>query len=363
MSEDRRTLRPPAPGTEERIALATRTAREAVPSRPGSVPPPAPPRRASSRPPDPRAEGGQGVRAERVRATVDALGASLPEPPPPDRAARVEAAVRELARSSPEDDEPARRRVLALGPEALPALVRAFPGALWVDPTRPHRPLRSARQVSAVAACLAAFGEPAVPHVSPLLRAPQPVLRVVAALLAADLAHDDLVAPLAARLWDEVPAVRNAAMIALEACRELPAARLMRLDLLRTLEDGSSPAKWRAKAAWTAGQLRDAGAAALLVEQLGAEPEVAKIARDALALLVGRDLGRFRLRWRRFFARHGEAGRLEWLAAALDQPDADARMRAVEELILLTGEGFERRHEAATREGARELAAFYRGLA
>ncbi|MCZ7687430.1 MAG: hypothetical protein M5U28_55300 [Sandaracinaceae bacterium] len=129
MSEDRRTVRPPAPGTEEKVVLATRAAREAVPSRPGSVPPPAspPPRRASSRPPDPRAEGGPAVRAERVRATVDALGTSLPEPPPPDRAARVEALVRELATSSPDADEPMRKRVLALGPDALPALVRAFP--------------------------------------------------------------------------------------------------------------------------------------------------------------------------------------------------------------------------------------------
>lgn len=297
-----------------------------------------------------------------MRATVDALGASLPEPPPPDRAARVEALVRELASSSPDADEPIRKRVLALGPDALPALVRAFPGALWVDPTRPHRPLRSARQVSAVAACLAAFGEAAVPHVPPLLRAPQPVLRVIAALVAADLAHDDLVAPLAARLWDEVPAVRNAAMIALEAARELPAMLLLRQDLAATLDDPSSPAKWRAKAAWTLGQLRDQAAAPLLVEQLGAEAEVARIAREALVLLVGRDLGRFRLRWRRFLARHGAESRREWLAAALDQPSADARMRVVEELILLTGEGFERRHAAATLAGARELAAYYRGL-
>ncbi len=357
------------------MSLRTKVARDAVPSRPGSEAPPTrrpssdpppPTWRRSSRPPpgiataDPRTDEARGVYAERVRTSLDALGASMPEPPPPDRRQRIEALVRELAGAGPEADLPVQKRVLAMGADALPFLASAFPGALWVDLSRPHRPLRTGRKVSAIAACLAAFGEPAVPHVIPMLRAPEPALRVAAALIAADLAHDALVAPLAARLWDDSAAVRNAAMIALGASAHLAEMRKLQGELAATLSDPSSPEGWRAKAAWTVGQLRDPGMAPLLIEQLAAEAVVARIARRSLVLLVGRDLGRFRVRWRRFFAQQGDRSRIEWLIDALDQADERARARALDELVLATGEGFERRAEIATREGAQGLAALYR---
>ncbi len=298
--------------------------------------------------------------AEVARGSLDARALSVPEAPPPDRSERIAALVAELARSGPETDVPLRQRVLALGPECVPWLARAFPGALWVDLGRPHRPLVSARQVSAVAACLSAFGAPSAPHVPALLRAPRPEVRLAAALVAADLADGSLVRPLAARLWDDVVGVRDAAMIALRASSHLAEARVLRGELVAALEDPKSPLKWRKQAVWTLGQLRDADAAPLLVDQLAAEPDVASLARDALRRIVGRDLGRFRLRWRAFFGQNALRSRPEWLIDALDQPDAEARMRAVEELILATGEGFERRSDAATREGARELALHYR---
>lgn len=393
------TLRPPAPGRAEQVSIG-RPRRPAskppieeradpLPSAPSSIPPPPdgwpsardssvppperspsqgraspPPPRRSPPPPrkpiDPRSEAGGGVYAERARGSFDARNVAMPAPPAPDRARRIEALVRELVRSGPENDEPVRLSLVAMGPEVLPALCRVFPGALWVDLSRPHRPLRSGRQISAVAACLSAFGDRAAPHLPALLRASRPEVRLAAALVAADIRDGSLVRPLAVRLWDEVPAVRNAAMIALTASAHLPEAMLLRQELVATLSDERTPEKWRKKAVWTLGQLRDAEAAPLLVEQLAAERDVAKVARQCLTLLVGRDLGRFRLRWRAFFRRHANESRVEWLIDALDQADATARLRATEELILATGEGFDRRHAAATRETARELAEFYR---
>jgi HEAT repeat protein len=302
------------------------------------------------------------VRAELARASLDAMDSSLPERPPPDRQQRIEAAVRELSRAGPEDDAPLRRRVLAFGEEALPALAQAFPGTTWVDLSRPHRPLRSARQLSAVCSAMVSFGDAAVPPVARLLRAPHPAVRLAAALTAADLIHGDLVRPLAARLHDEVPAVRDAAMFALRASALLDEARVLRAELVSTLQDDEVPADWRRRAAWTLGQLRDAEAVPQLVEQLGAGAGVAEAARQALVRLTGRDLGRFRFRWRGWWTRHREEDRAAWLVAALDQGDARLRALAAEELVLLTGAGFDRRRAVATRRGARELAAFYGGL-
>ncbi|HJL15481.1 MAG TPA: hypothetical protein RMH99_07500, partial [Sandaracinaceae bacterium LLY-WYZ-13_1] len=324
----------------------------------------APPRPSSSAPPrtdgDPRSDGGRGVHAELARASMDAMGSSLPEPPAPSRAERIARIVEELRRAGPESHAPLRRRLLAFGEEALPALARSFPGAIWVDLSRPHRPLRSARSLSAVAAAMVAFGDAAAPHVERLLRSSKPEARLAAALVAADLMHADLVRPLAARLQDDHPAVRNAAMVALRAAALLPEARRLRSELVTTLQDESRPPEWRKKAAWTLGQLRDAEAVPQLIEQLGAPAEVSEAARRALVRIVGRDIGRFRFRWRGWWNGHGDQGRERWLMDALDQADDRLRRRAFDELVLLTGEGFDRRAALATRDGAREVAAWFR---
>ncbi|MCB9595607.1 MAG: hypothetical protein H6719_22995 [Sandaracinaceae bacterium] len=379
------TLRPPAPGREESISIPVRGRRpdrssppSAPPRRaPSSEPPaatfarepvPSPPRlpreampeRPSSRPPkgDPRSDGG-GVFAEIVRgAKLDARESSIPDPLPPDRRQRVLQIVSELARCGPESDAPLRKQLLKLGTDALPAVAHAFPGSLWVDLGRPHRPLKSARHLSGLANTLIAYGDDAVPYVASLLRATRPETRLSAALVATDLVHGELVKPLAARLQDDVPLVRQAAMGALRASALLPEARRLRAELIGTVEDTQLKAQWRKKAAWMIGQLRDAEAVPRLIELLG-DDDVSEVCRETLVLLVGRDVGRFRFRWRSWYKSHGEEGRARWLIAALDQPDQERRAVVAEELVLLTGEGFDRRHAIATREQAKELGQHY----
>ncbi|MCA9607592.1 MAG: hypothetical protein KC619_18420 [Myxococcales bacterium] len=365
------TLRPPAPGREESISIPRRRPRSSPARRPASTPPPPavesiepPPRRPSSRPPpkdDPRSEGG-GHFAELVRgATIDARESSIPDPLPPDRRQRILAIVAELARSGPESDAPLRQQLLKFGSDALPAVAHAFPGSIWIDLGRPHRPLRSAQHLSGLANALVAFGDEAVPYITSLLRAAKPETRLAAALVAADLPHGELVRPLAARLQDDFPLVRQAAMTALRAAALLPEARALRVELVVTLENQRLKPEWRKKAAWMIGQLRDAEAVPRLIELLG-DAAVSEVVRETLLLLVGRDHGRFRFRWRSWYKTHGPDGRAAWLIEALDQPEQERRAAVVEELVLLTGEGFDRRHAIATREQARELGEHYRRL-
>jgi HEAT repeat protein len=381
------TLRPPAAGNEERVSLRVPVVplftieedlEDSTPSAETAPIEDVPPsdERASSRPPppsrdsrvdssmrprapDPRTDEGHTVRAEIARSSIEATRSSIPAPTAPDRDARILAIARELASSGPELDAPLRRRLLAIGPDAVPHLCRVFPGALWVDLTRPHR-LRGAHQISAAASCLVAFGEHAVPYLPRLLKSRHLQVRLAAVLVAGDLVDGSLVRPLTQRLSDEVPAVRNLAMLALRACALLPQMRELRAEMISTLEDSRTPAKWRRKAAWTLGQLRDAEAVPLLIDQLGAEPEVATVARQALITVTGRDLGRFRIRWHAYWARNSMKPRLEWLIDALDQSEAELRARVAEELVLLTGEGYDRRHAASSRDAAKDLAQHYR---
>ncbi|MBX3275052.1 MAG: HEAT repeat domain-containing protein [Sandaracinaceae bacterium] len=381
------TLRPPAPGREDRVALpGARRPRSSPPPRAASpapaegaakrptssypppsrssYPPPAseaPRRRPSSRPPkgDPRGDGG-GVFAELVRgAALDARESAAPDPLPPDRSERIGRLVTQLARSGPDDAGPLVRQLVAFGNDALPAVAAAFPGVLWVDLARPHRPLESGRLVSGLANTLIAFEARAAPYLTSLLRAKRPETRLAAALVATDLRLGALVQPLAARLLDDVPVIRHTASRALHAVRDLPETAAVREELLRVVESRSVEPKWRARAAAMIAQLRDERAVERLIDLLG-DAELEAACREALVLLVGRDVGRFRLQWHAWHAVHGRRGRASWLIDALDQPDPERRAAVVNELVLLTGEGFERRHAIATREQARELGEHYR---
>lgn len=308
----------------------------------------------------PTAGGEERVGAKSRRGALtptDALGSLLPEPSPPDPASRIRKAVRDLSRSGPESHGPLRRRVLAVGADALPVLEEAFPGILWVDLSRPHRPLRSASQVSGVACALAESGPEAVPFVARLLVSERPEVRLCAILVATDLAQPALVDALVERFDDEIIAVRQAAM---EALRASPATlALMRPALLARLGDGSHDPTLRERAAWTLGELRDARAVTELIALVG-DPLVAESVRGALALLTGRDLGRLRLRWWWWYRRKGSRGRLRWLCDALDQPDPDMRRWVAEELFYLVGEEFAPTGDAQTRRAARALAREYR---
>lgn len=367
----RDTLRPPAPGQTERVSIPPPAGLRGLQTKRSSAPPPPPrissppPRPVSSRPPHPpsdrpdRRSEGPRVTAERAVARIDALGSSFPEPLPPDREQQAEKLAKDIAKAGPESAEPLKRRLVRFERDGAAALARVFPGMLWVDLSRPHRPLRSAAHLSAAAGAMVALGDHAVPFVAQLLRAARTETRLAAALVAGDLVDGALVEPLAARLHDDHPAVRNAAMLALRASALLPEARQLHAELVFTLQDEKRKVEWRQRAAWTLGQLRDAASVPHLVEALGGEAPLAETARDALRRITGKDHGRYRFRWRSWWKRNEGAGRLGWLAAALDQSDAKLRQKVFDELVLLTGRGFDRRHAVTTREGARELQAFF----
>lgn len=345
-------LRPPVPGRGEAIGVpagapaARSMSRKTRPSTPARC--------------DLRSEG-ESVFAELARASLDATASAPPEPPPPARQRRIERLVEELAEAGPPGDGPLFEQLLRFGPEALPALEKAFPGALWVDLSRPHRPLKSAHQLSALAGAMVVFGDDSIPCVARLLRATRPEVRVSAALVATDLAHGDLVWPLAARLEDDVPLVRQAVMVALRAAAHLPEARLLRSRLLETLEERKNETGWRKKAAWTLGQLRETEPVPRLIEQLG-DTQVADIVRQALVLLIGKDIGRFRFRWRRWWKSNRDRDRADWLIDALDQSDAARRARVATELVLLAGRRLGEPDAVTTRRRARELGERYRAL-
>lgn len=310
---------------------------------------------------DPRREDGGSAPAEEVvrlegitpvasRAT---LAPSSSPPPRPSLAPgqelpsvivemdeSVEALVGDLRDVGPEDEANAVTAVVALGEVALPVLVRDFPGPLWFDRHRPHRRLPRGRDVSAVARAIVAFGDRAVPYVGSLLDRDDVEIRFYATLLASELPHRDLVAPLGRRVFDDDGKVAALALDVLSLVRSYEDEMAEVLQLLRaTARVPRYPAERRARAAHALGELRDVEALDLLVALLEAHEDVlAEAAHGALVTLTRQDFGMDPDRWDPWIETNKPRHRIEWLIDGLLHADEELRRAAGEELKHLTQE-------------------------
>jgi len=252
----------------------------------------------------------------------------------------VEALVGDLRDVGPEDEANSVTAVVALGEVALPVLVRDFPGPLWFDRHRPHRRLPRGRDVSAVARAIVAFGDRAVPYVGSLLDRDDVEIRFYATLLASELPHRDLVAPLGRRVFDDDGKVAALALDVLSLVRSYEDEMAEVLQLLRaTARVPRYPAERRARAAHALGELRDVEALDLLVALLEAHEDVlAEAAHGALVTLTRQDFGMDPDRWDPWIETNKPRHRIEWLIDGLLHADEELRRAAGEELKHLTQE-------------------------
>lgn len=252
----------------------------------------------------------------------------------------VEALVAELRGVGPDDDGHAVSAVVGLGEIALPVLVREFPGALWFDRHSPHRRLPRGRDVSAVARTIVAFSERAVPYVASLLDRDDADERFYATLVASELPHRDLIAPLGRRVFDDDGKLAALALDVLGGLRAHDDEIAEVLQLLRaTARVPRYPAERRARAATALGALRDVGALDLLVALLEAHEDVlAEAAHRSLVVLTAQDFGMDPERWDPWVAENGDLHRIEWLIEGLLHASEDIRRAAGEELKSLTQE-------------------------
>ncbi len=312
---------PPLPRSEGRHVI-----REEVVRLPGHVSTP-PPERESERPtdqPPPRS-----LRDEGHRVIVD-MGD------------QVDALVRQLLNSSPDEPHPATDRLVTLGEAALPALVQAFPGPLWFDRRHPHRRRPRGRNVSPIARALVAFGRRAAPYLVGLLADPDPNTRYYALLVAQEIPDARLVEPVGARLLDEDAGVRGLAADVLRRFARFTEQTAEVLESLRyRASDRRRDVGERVLALRALGALRDQESLEALLDALGSRDEhVALAAHDALVTITRQDFGRSVRRWRSWVERNRNRHRVEWLIDALTHPEESIRKAAGRELGETTRQFF-----------------------
>lgn len=295
-------------------------------------------------------------------------GNELPEKQPSSPTKRADtlskplALVASLEALGPGEGELVIEQLLEFGPVALDAITRAFPGPLWFDPAQTRGQPPPADRLSALATALLRAGEPGIPHLVHLLGASDRQVRFCAALVARELHDASVVQPLFRMLVDADPDNVDAAMLAIQ---HLPSDWLnARLEQLRaSLNSPSASPGQHLMAARTLGALRDLSALEALIERVSVRhDDVAAAVNAALVRLTAQDFGTSRSRWRRWFKRHGQEPRTQWLLEGLGHSDTALRLSAFRELVLVTREDLGI-HHTASKEEATALKADYQALA
>jgi hypothetical protein len=241
-------------------------------------------------------------------------------------------------------DEQAEDLLLEMGESAAHVLAARLPGPL--APARPSqfapgRPLVPSRS-GPLLATLVHLGQAAVPAVVERSRDPDPMVRAWATRVLGELPWPESARAVAARIPDDDPEVRNAA---LAAGRMLQADRDSRIALRQALEeacsDSTQPIEARNLAASSLGDLRDDRAVSALIALLD-DPDSSLVAtvHRALVGLTAQDFGPSRFRYTSWWTTHQASHRIEWLIDALTHDQAEIRRAAGEELKAVTKEYF-----------------------
>lgn len=275
-----------------------------------------------------------------LTAVGTAPRASMPVVEPPDLAERVRVMVTRLGMHGPNEEAPDHGALLAIGPDALPALRDLFPGRLWFNRWEPHVQPPKGHSVSGLCRTLVAFGDAAVPYVVELLKEDDPEIRYYATLVAEELPHPILVEPLAAALFDEDQGVCRSALHALEAFREQEGVGQLQQSLRALAVASDADQRSRLLAMRALAVLRDVKCIEALIPALSERSVLGEAAWRVLRMLTLQDFGTDQEPWRAWLREHGHRTRIEWLIDSMNHDDREIRTIAIRDLRHVSGEDY-----------------------
>jgi len=280
--------------------------------------------------------------------SLPGMGVSEGERPPPDFGPLLQRLT------GPDAVQRARAIAeLARTPEASArALAAAFPGpSAWSR--LPVEELPEADELGPIPGALARLGRPAALALAPLLDSEDSDARYLALLTAGNLPYAELVEGILRGLFELEPDISSAARAAATAFKRVPRFQVSMRDLRHEL--ASKDALRRSLAARALGVLHDREAVEGLIGLTGSVDQMcAQAAAEALKEITRAAFGTEARRWTLWWAEHRGQRRIEWLVAALRNPEPDLRQAAIEELARQTNAtlGFEADGLETDREAA-----------
>jgi len=265
------------------------------------------------------------------RPSLEGLDRAPPSPAPADLGPVLERLVGAdaTARAAAISD-------LTRAPDAAArALAAQFPGpSAWSRV--PVVELPAPDELGPVPAGLARLGAAGARALSKFLDAPDEDTRYLALLTAGSLPHPELVPGVLRGLFDADPDVASAARAAATSLRRLPRFQAALPDLRQELV-AREPAR-RALAARALGMLHDRASVEGLIGLTGSDDALAaQAAAEALIEITRISFGTSTHAWMAWWAENRSRRRVQWLVAALDNPEPWLRAAAAEELSAALG--------------------------
>jgi len=250
---------------------------------------------------------------------------------------------------------------LTRAPEAAArALAAEFPGpSAWSRV--PVQELPAPDELGPVPAGLARLGAAGARALSRFLDAPEEDLRYVALLTAGSLPFPELVPGVLRGLFDPEPDVASAARAAATALRRLPRFLSSLPDLRQELV-AKEPER-RVLAARALGVLHDRASVEGLIGLTSSDDALsAQAAAEALIEITRASFGTSTHAWMAWWAENKTRRRVQWLLAALRNPEPWLRSVAAEELAGALGDTLGYEADAPERERSRAISRWEEAL-
>jgi hypothetical protein len=250
---------------------------------------------------------------------------------------------------------------LTRAPEAAArALGAEFPGpSAWSRV--PVQELPAPDELGPVPAGLARLGAAGARALSRFLDAPEADVRYVALLTAGSLPFPELVPGVLRGLFDPEPDVASAARAASTALRRLPRFQAALPDLRQELV-AKEPER-RVLAARALGMLHDRASVEGLIGLTSSDDALsAQAAAEALIEITRASFGTSTHAWMAWWAENKTRRRVQWLLAALRNPEPWLRSVAAEELAGALGDTLGYEADAPDRERSRAIARWEEAL-
>jgi HEAT repeat protein len=243
---------------------------------------------------------------------------------------------------------------------AARALSAQFPGpSAWSRVLVQELPAPD--ELGPVPAGLARLGGAGARALVRFLDAPEPDVRYVALLTAGSLPHSELVPGVLRGLFDPEPDVSSAARAAATALRRLSRFQAALPDLRQELV-AKEPER-RVLAARALGMLHDRASVEGLIGLTASDDALsAQAAAEALIEITRASFGTSTHAWMAWWAENKTRRRVQWLLAALRNPEPWLRSVAAEELAAALGDTLEYAPDAPEPERAKAIARWEEAL-
>jgi hypothetical protein len=237
-------------------------------------------------------------------------------------------------------DEQVESELLHLGQEAMPSIMKQFPGPLMITRDTLDDSWPRVSECGPVLRLIAAQRRVALPFVLARMDDSATESRFWATYLLTELPYPEAIPAVVARIFDDSKRVRRAARLVAHVLGETSAKALV-THLDRIVRDPNVTSPRRVVTIDALGEMRDPLVMPVLLGALGDEDEdVALAARRSMMRVSLQDFGRDTRKWLVWWNAAASRHRIEWLIDALTQEIPALRRAAGQELKALTEEYF-----------------------